>query len=141
MSLMILASILVPIINMFINSRRVSHSAGRMVDITLHCQLLLEALSHLEPRDLPDIDQDSEVLLMADNVSLPSDGSDRFKQLVTAFKKPTPVPMERKLAARRLPTGELALRCDVTWLAVVGEEKTRQKATFRMLTIPWSWTR
>lgn len=140
-SLLILSTILVPIINMFVNSRRVSHSAGRMVEITLHCQMLLEALSHLEPRDLPEIDADSEILLLADGVALPGASSPNLQLLVDAFKKQPPLPMQRKLAARRLATGELALRIEVTWLAVVGEERTRQKATFRMLTIPYSWTR
>lgn len=140
-SLLILSLILVPIINMFMTSRRVSHSAGRTVDITIHCQMLLEALSHLEPRDLPEIEADSDLLLMADGVPVSSDGSPNFQLLLGAFKKPPPLPMERKLSARRLPTGELALRIEVTWLAVVGEERTRQKATFRMLTIPFSWTR
>lgn len=140
-SMIILALILVPIINMFMTSKRVSHSAGRTVEITLHAQMILEALSHLEPRDLPDIGPDEELLLMADGVALPTDGTDNFKLLLAAFKRPPPVTMTRKLAAKRLPTGELALRIDVSWLAVVGEERTRQKATFRMLTIPWSWTR
>lgn len=139
--LLILSTILVPIINMVMTSRRVSHSAGRTVEITLHCQMLLEACSHLEPRDLPDIDPDSELLLMGDGIALPAAGSTNFRTLVDAFKKPTPLPMQRKLAAKRLTTGELALRIEVTWLAVVGEERTRQKATFRMLTIPYSWTR
>lgn len=141
MCLLILSTIVVPIIDMVITSRRVSHSASRSVDVTLHAQTVLEAVSHLEPKELPEIAADGERMLLADGIRLPPGGGDRFKTLESSFQRPPPVPMTRRVSARRLATGELALRIKVSYLAVVGEERTRQEATFRMLTIPWSWTR
>lgn len=139
--LLILAAVVVPIMNMVIASRRASSSAGRIVDVSLHAQLLLEALSHVDPRDLPPIEPDTDVLLLDDRIPATADGGPAFRALVDVFRRPPPVPMQRRVAAQRLPAGELALRVDVTWLAVVGEERTRQHASFRTLTVPWSWAR
>ena len=132
----LLATILVPIIDVFTNSGRVSHSAGRLVDVALHAQMQLEALAQLEPHELPITGPDVEELLVADGLPLTPSGGTRFQEWLVRFQAAPGITMQRKVVARRLATGEVQLRLTVSWLGIEGDERTRQTATFRMLAVP-----
>lgn len=133
---LILSMIIVPILDMSVNSAQVSKRSGRLVEVTMHCQSLLEALSQLGPHELPETPVDTDELLAADEVPRAAAGGPRFDEWLTAFKKKPPLPMKRVVIARRHTTGEVAVRINVTWLAGEGEQRTLRKATFRMLAVP-----
>jgi Tfp pilus assembly protein FimT len=144
-TLVILALVLVPVIQVFTQTRRMSHSAQRLVDVTVHVQSLIEAVAGLEPKDLPSSAQSSggggttEVTLLSDSRP-PDAGSAKWQQVVDFFKKPPPVRgMERLLAVKFLPTGEAMLRVKVTWTAIEGEKKTEQSIELPMLCTPKNW--
>lgn len=141
-TLFILALALVPIISMFSSTHRIGHSARRMVDVTLHVQTLLEALAELEPADFPIVTPGQETILLADaGGGVGAGASPRYQEVVEFFTtRPVPVEgMKRTVIARRLPSGELAVRVEVEWDAVVGETKTQQKLVLPMLSTPRNW--
>jgi hypothetical protein len=135
----ILSVALVPIVGLFSSSHRIGHSAQRLVDVTLHAQMLLEALAELDAEEIPSIPAGSEQTLMADGGPSPRRAGARFNELVQFFAKKPPVEMTRTIVARRLASGELLLRVDVEWLAVARDPATRQAVSLRMLSIPRSW--
>jgi Tfp pilus assembly protein PilV len=139
--LLLLALVLVPVIDLAVSSRRASHSAARTIEIALHAQKLLEALARLDVHELPPVPEENEVLILADGVPLKRAGGDRFREVERLFEQQPPLAARRKVAAQRLATGEMLLRLDVDWTSVAGEERTRQRASFRMLASPGSWTR
>jgi len=142
LTLMILALALIPIISMFSSTHRIGHSARRMVDVTLYMQTLLEALAELEPADFPTVPPDQETILMTDGGGGAGPGaSPRYDEVVQFFRtRPVPVDgMKRTVYAKRLRTGELRVRVEVDWDAVVGEEKTRQHLDLPMLSTPRNW--
>lgn len=142
LTLFILSMALVPIITMFSNTHRIGHSARRLVDVTLHVQTLLEALAELEPADFPPVVPDQEVILLADaGGGASASPSARYAEVAEFFTtRSVPVEgMKRTVIARRLRTGELAVRVEVEWDAVVGETKTQQKLVLPMLSTPRNW--
>jgi prepilin-type N-terminal cleavage/methylation domain-containing protein len=142
LTLFILAVALVPIITLFTNTHRIGHSARRQVDVTLHVQMLLEALAELEPADFPTVSQDQETILLADQGGGVTGGaSARYQEVVDMFRQQkVPVDgMKRTVIAKRLRSGELQIRVEVDWDAVVGEERTRQHLTIPMLSTPRNW--
>lgn len=138
-SLLILSLALIPIINMFSASHRISHSSQRLVNVSLHGQMVLEAVAMMNPEDMPAIPADAEALLLADDGGGVGGGGPQFGQLKTFFAKPPPVTMQRTVTGRRLPTGELLLKIKMEWLGVAQEDNTKQELTLRMLSTPRNW--
>lgn len=142
LTLFILALAMIPIISMFSSTHRIGHSARRLVDVTLHVQTLLEALAELEPADFPAVTRNQEIILLADAGGGASSGtSPRYQEVVEFFTtRPVPVEgMKRTVIAKRLDTGELSVRVEVEWDAVVGESRTRQSLVLPMLSTPRNW--
>lgn len=142
LTLVIFSLALAPIINLFTSAHRIGHAARRLVDVTLHAQAILEALAELEPVDFPaSIATSGQMTLMADSGGVTVGQSDRYDQVVAFFQRqPLPVAgMQRTVNARRLQTGELEVWIVVDWLAVIGEEKTKQTITLSMLSSPRNW--
>lgn len=142
LTLFILALAMIPIISMFSSTHRIGHSARRLVDVTLHVQTLLEALAELEPADFPTVTRNQELILLADAGGGANAGSSARYQEVVEFFTTRPVPVEgmkRTVIAKRLDTGELAVRVEVEWDAVVGESKTKQQLVLPMLATPRNW--
>ena len=137
--LVILAFTLVPIVDMFSNSHRISHSSQRLVQVSLHGQMLIEAVAMMNPEDLPTIPVDAEVTLLSDDLGGVGGGGPQFASLNTFFQKPPPFKMQRTLTGRRLPTGELLVRIKMEWLGVAQEDSTHQEITLRMLSAPRNW--
>lgn len=141
-TLFILAVALVPIISMFSSTHRIGHSARRLVDVTMHVQTLLEALAELEPQDFPVVTPGQETILLADaGGGAGAAASPRYQEVVEFFTtRPVPVEgMKRTVIARRLPTGELAVRVEVEWDRVVGEARTQHRLVLPMLSTPRNW--
>lgn len=134
--LALLATIVVPIIDMFMNSAHVTVTSGRLVEVSLHGQMLLEALSQIEPRDLPQTTLDQEELVAADGLASGPSGEPRYQAWRAAFQKKPPFPMQRSVTIRRRSTGEAELGLMVTWQGTEGEEKTRQRIHIHMLSTP-----
>jgi hypothetical protein len=142
LTLFILALALIPIISMFSSTHRIGHSARRLVDVTLHVQTLLEALAELEPADFPVITPGQETILLADAGGGASAGASARYQEVVEFFTTRPVPVEgmkRTVIARRLASGELSVRVEAEWDAVVGESRTQQRLVLPMLSTPRNW--
>lgn len=139
-TLTILALILVPIIQIFSSSHRMGHSARRLVDVVVHVQSLVEAISELDPADFPPLTAGQETVLMNDDGRAGGGGTPRYQEIVDYFNRPRPIAdMKRSLIAKRLTTGEVEVRIAVDWQGVLGEEKTRQKLVLPMLATPRNW--
>ena len=138
-TLVILSVSLVPIITLFTSSQRMGTSARKLVDVTLHAQTIVEALAQLDPADFPVVAAGQESTLLADGGPPLPGGSARFDEVAAFFAKPPPIAMERRVTARRLASGEMLVRIDVAWQAVVGERATRHTISIPMLAAPRNW--
>lgn len=140
-TLVIISLALVPIIQVFSTSHRIGFSARRLVEVTLHAQTLVEALSELDQSDFPQITAGQQTILMSDTGGGSGSGTGKYGEVLDLFnRKPLPVEgMTRTIMANRLATGELELTIEVEWDAIVGEKKTRQKLTIPMLSTPRNW--
>lgn len=145
-TLVILAVILVPIIQIFTQSQRIGTSARRLVDVVLHAQSIVEALSQLEPADFPPLQaaqgQAAAEILMNDEGKDGSGPSAKYQQLCKYFKDHRPMNLEdmkRTLSAQKLPTGEVEAFIVVEWQGVKGEDRTKQKLILTVLATPRNW--
>ena len=137
-SLVILALIMVPIIQIFSSSHRMGFSARRLVDVTIHVQSIVEAVSELDPADFPQVN--GEKVLMDDEAPPVGGGTAKYQEICDYFARKKPVDgMKRFIIATRLPTGEVELRIEVTWNAIQGEDRTQQKLVLPMLATPRNW--
>jgi hypothetical protein len=140
--LVILTLALVPIINLFTSIHRISHSSQRLVEASLHAQMLLEAVAEMDPEELDWIPDGGQAVIAQHGVASPASPGRQLPAFVAYFQRPPPVAgMERTVAATRLgaPGRELTIKVRVTWLGVVGEESTRQSIELSMLANPRSW--
>lgn len=146
-TLTILAVILVPIIQIFTQSQRQGVSARRLVDVVLHSQSILEALSQLEPIDFPPLPPAAQgtasaAILVNDDGRELAGSSTKYQQLIKYFKEQRPKnfeDMKRELSAQKLANGEVEVFIVVTWQGVKGEDRTRQKIILTMLSTPRNW--
>lgn len=135
--LLIFGLALQPIMQMLTASHRMSVSARHLLDATVQAQTLLEAVGQLSTAELPPIPPGTEtVILPARGVA---SGAGRWREVAAFFARPTPIPMDRRVIARRFPTGELQLRVEVDWIALVHDEKTRQTLSLATFSTPRSW--
>lgn len=140
LTLVILSLVMVPIIQVFTSSHRIGFSAKRMVDVVVHVQALVEAVAELDPVDFPALSPGQESVLMDDEGRAGSGGTPRYQQVCDYFARPKPVEdMKRSILAKRLPTGEVEVRIEVTWFAILGEQRTEQKIVLPMLATPRNW--
>lgn len=136
----ILAIAIGPIVAMFTASHRTSHSARRLLDATLHAQTVLEGLASLEPADLPPIPPGADVILVKDPGAFLGGGGPRFDEVARYFARSAPFPeIHRTVSAHRAGTGELVLKMEVRFRAVLSDEKTEQLLTLHSVTAPRNW--
>jgi hypothetical protein len=127
-----------PALTIHLSSQRIAHGARRQTEVTLHAQTILETLAVLSAEDFPAVDSGGTVLL-DDSGPAATGGGPAFEQIAAFFRKPPPFEMHRMVTATRLPTGQLLLKLEVRWMAVVGETRTEQTLTLPMLANPKNW--
>lgn len=135
----ILAVGIVPILSMYNSTHRVAHSAYRLTEVTLHAQAVLEALAELRIDEFPPVPPGEKTILLADDGPAAAASDPHFAQVEAYFKKKPPLEMARVVTAERLATGEMLLRIEVKWRAVVGEDATMQTIVLPMLATPRNW--
>ena len=139
-TLVILAMVLVPIIQVFTSSHRIGFSAKRMVDVVVHVQSLVEAVAELDPVDFPPLTVNQESVLMDDDGRPCAGTTPNYQQVCDFFGRPKPIKdMKRSISAKRLQTGEVEVVIEVTWFAIEGEQRTEQKIVLPMLATPRTW--
>lgn len=135
----ILAVGVVPVLQMYSASHRIAHSAHRLSEVTLHAQSILEALAELSLEEFPAVVKGERTVLLADQGPAAPGGGPRFAQVVEFFQKKPPLEMARLVTAERLAGGELVIRVQVQWQAVVGEDATWQQIVLPMVSTPRNW--
>ena len=139
----ILSLALVPLLSLFMSSRRVGYSAKRLLDVSVNAQTVLEALSGLEESDYPmTFVPGSAQTILDDDYPVATSGKPRFDQIAKYFfREPGPPlkDMKRQVQVERLAGGELFLKFVVEWEGIIGEQGTLQTTSLTMLSTPRNW--
>ncbi|MBI2945996.1 MAG: prepilin-type N-terminal cleavage/methylation domain-containing protein [Candidatus Wallbacteria bacterium] len=135
----IFAAALVPMMDLVTSSTRMSVSAGRMLEATLHGQTLLQALAELEPAEFPPVATGDETVVLQDGASAAPGQGPRWQALAAYYARPTSFAMQRRALARRLAGGELAVRVEIVWTSTPGEADRTQTVSLQTLSTPRNW--
>jgi prepilin-type N-terminal cleavage/methylation domain-containing protein len=137
-SIVIFMIALIPIADMLSSGNRLAAAGHRLLEATLHGQTLLEAITQLEPREIP-ADGSTESLLLEGPSAAAPGGSGRWPELVTFYSRPTPFPMERQVRASKLPDGRTIISVHIEFERVPGEAATRHTILMQGLAVPRGW--
>lgn len=136
----LVSAVLAPLLGMFLNSHRIGHSARRRVEVTLHGQMLIEAVAELDVDDFPPLKPGAETILLQDGGPGVAGSSKAWRQVADYFARKPPLEgLTRTLTARRLPTGEVLIALQIEWDAVAMDDRTRQTLDLAVVSTPRNW--
>lgn len=141
LALGLLAVVLVPTFSLYLSSRAIVYSSGRILVATILGQTLLEGAAQLDPLELPlPADTGAEEWQLLPPSGTPPAGS-RFQKIVDLFQQATPFPMERVLVAQWPPGAagagrdRLILRMTVRFRRIESDPESEYEVLLRTLVV------
>lgn len=142
LGLAIFAIAMPAILQLFTNLNRTTYAADRLVDATIHGQMILEAVLELQQDELPTIPATGSVVLFQDGVGVLPGGTSRWDEVVAFLAQPVPVPgMIRTITAERFAADDrLLLVVSLEWRRVGHEAGNVQSIRLQGTSTSLGWS-